>query len=127
MESNVTTSVQTSKSKTNNVYYGVCVGKVYEPPIKIINEGLSLNLRAVVSRLCPPGTATKVTSFHMSDSVPLTLAHTNIVGNVEYYVTRSDERKMDLLLRKDTGVDVDIPQTNVDVKSNEETCDTFEE
>ena len=106
-----------------NVFFGLTLGKVFSPPISIMNGDLAKNLRIVVSRLCPP--EPDIALFRLSTAVPITLIHDEKTFKVVYYVTRKDEAKLSTMLKNRLcGVEVgDSIGTQESVVDENETGD----
>ena len=90
---------------TQNIVYGLTVGKVMGKSIKKVNSDVCHSVRKIVESLSPPGA--KVALFHLSTTLPLPLIHTASTKKAQYYITQSDEEKLRNKLKTDNFEDFD--------------------
>ena len=90
---------------TQNIVYGLTVGKVMGKSIKKVNNDLCHSVRKIVESLSPPNA--KVALFHLSTTLPLPLIHTASTKKAQYYITQGDEEKLRNKLKTDKFEDLD--------------------
>ena len=90
---------------SENIVYGVTVGKVFGNSIKKVNGDFSESIVKLVASLSPPDA--RVALFHLSTTLPLPLIHTIGTKKTEYYLTESDGAKLLAKMKKDKHEDLE--------------------
>ena len=90
---------------SENIVYGVTVGKVFGNSIKKVNGDFSESIGKLVASLSPPDA--RVALFHLSTTLPLPLIHTIGTKKAEYYLTESDGAKLLAKMKKDKHEDLE--------------------